>query len=218
MVAPQRVSGGEHEHGHLEELRTDPIGLMQRVHDECGEVGSFELAGRNVVLLSGAEANEWYFRTPDSTLDQAAAYPFMTPIFGEGVVFDAPPERRAEMLRSTALRGHQMVGHAEVIAAECEASVADWDAPRTIDLLDYFAELTIYTSSACLVGPKFRHELDGADLPALVVHALHETDRIGPELLEVTVLVLSPGHPLGRDHRHDCSFFTRLGGTGSTST
>jgi sterol 14-demethylase len=161
MVAPKRVSGGQHEHGHLDELRTDPIGLMQRVHAECGEVGTFDLAGRDVVLLSGAEANEWYFRTPDHTLDQAAAYPFMKPIFGEGVVFDAPPERRAEMLRSTALRGHQMVGHAEVIAAECERSVADWNAPRTIDLLDYFAELTIYTSSACLVGPKFRSELDG---------------------------------------------------------
>ena len=30
-----RVSGGEEEHGHLEEFRTDPIGLMQRVRDEC---------------------------------------------------------------------------------------------------------------------------------------------------------------------------------------
>ncbi|MDT5126769.1 MAG: sterol 14alpha-demethylase, partial [Mycobacterium sp.] len=26
-----RVSGGEQEHGHLEEFRTDPIALMQRV-------------------------------------------------------------------------------------------------------------------------------------------------------------------------------------------
>ena len=26
-----RVSGGEEEHGHLEEFRTDPIALMQRV-------------------------------------------------------------------------------------------------------------------------------------------------------------------------------------------
>ena len=56
---PRRVSGGEHEHGHLEELRTDPIGLLRRVHDECGAVGSFELAGRTVVLLAGAEENEW---------------------------------------------------------------------------------------------------------------------------------------------------------------
>ncbi|MGB8649822.1 MAG: cytochrome P450 [Mycobacteriales bacterium] len=158
---PPAVSGGAHEHGHLEELRSDPIGLLRRVHDECGAVGSFDLAGRRVVLLSGADVNEWYFRTPDDVLDQGAAYPFMTPIFGEGVVFDAPPERRAEMLRSTALRGHQMVGHAEVIAAEVERAVAGWDGPRDIDLLDFFAELTIYTSSACLVGRKFREQLDG---------------------------------------------------------
>jgi sterol 14-demethylase len=161
LVSPPRVSGGEHEHGHLEELRTDPVGLLRRVYDECGAVGSFDLAGRSVVLLAGAQENEWYFRTPDDVLDQAAAYPFMKPIFGEGVVFDAPPERRGEMLRSTALRGHQMVGHAEVIAAEVSRAVAGWDAPRDIDLLDFFAELTIYTSSSCLIGKKFREQLDG---------------------------------------------------------
>ena len=160
-TAPPRVSGGEQQHGHLQELRTDPIGLLRRVREECGEVGSFDLAGRTVVLVSGPEVNEWYFRRPDDVLDQASAYPFMKPIFGEGVVFDAPPERRAEMLRSTALQGHQMVGHAEVIAAEAEAAVADWNEPRTIDLLDFFAELTIYTSSSCLIGKKFRHQLDG---------------------------------------------------------
>jgi sterol 14-demethylase len=158
---PPRVSGGEDEHGHLQEMRTDPIGLLRRVHEECGAVGSFDLAGRSVVLLTSAQANEWYFRAPDGVLDQAAAYPFMTPIFGQGVVFDAPPERRGEMIRSTALRGDQMVGHAEVIAAEVERAVAGWDGPREIDLLDFFAELTIYTSSACLVGKKFREQLDG---------------------------------------------------------
>ena len=30
-----------------------------------------------------------------------------------------------------------------------------------IDLLDWFAELTIYTSSACLIGRRFREQLDG---------------------------------------------------------
>jgi sterol 14alpha-demethylase len=161
ITSPPRVSGGEHEHGHLQDLRTDPVALLRRVYDECGPVGSFDLAGRNVVVLAGAAENEWYFRSPDGVLDQAAAYPFMKPIFGEGVVFDAPPEQRGEMLRSTALRGSQMVGHAEVIAAEVERAVADWDRPRDIDLLDFFAELTIYTSSACLIGKKFREQLDG---------------------------------------------------------
>ena len=68
---------------------------MQRTRAECGDVGEFRLADRDVVLLTGAEANEIFFRAPDEDLDQAEAYPFMTPIFGEGVVFDAPPERAA---------------------------------------------------------------------------------------------------------------------------
>ena len=157
---PPQVSGGESEHGHLEELRHDPIGLMRRVREECGDVGQFRLADRDVVLLTGAEANELFFRAPEEALDQAEAYPFMTPIFGEGVVFDAPPERRREMLHNQALRDKFMRGHASTIAREVDAMVGAWDEGGSIDLLDWFAELTIYTSSACLIGSKFRHELD----------------------------------------------------------
>ena len=91
LATVPRVSGGEEEHGHLEEFRTDPIGLMKRVREECGDVGIFQLADKQVVFLSGAEANEFFFRSSDDDLDQAEAYPFMTPIFGKGVVFDADP-------------------------------------------------------------------------------------------------------------------------------
>ena len=157
LVEPRAVSGGP---DHLEELRSDPIGLMQRVRDECGDVGQFRLAGRRVVLLTGAEANEYFFRAPDEELDQAEAYPFMTPIFGEGVVFDASPEQRQEMLKNQALKGDMMRGHATTIEAEIRRMVADWGDEGEIDLLDFFAELTIYTSSACLIGRKFREQLD----------------------------------------------------------
>jgi len=123
-------------------------------------VGVFDLAGRDVVLSTGAETNEAYFRSPDDVLDQAEAYPFMTPIFGKGVVFDAPPERRKEMLKNQALRGDQMKGHASTIEHEIRRMVASWGDTGEIDLLDWFAELTIYTTSACLIGPRFREELD----------------------------------------------------------
>ena len=158
--------------GHLEELRTDPIGLMRRLREECGDVGSFRLVDRDVVLVTGAEANEVFFRAPDEVLDQAEAYPFMTPIFGKGVVFDASPERRKEMLRNQALRGEQMKGHAETISREIERMVADWDDEGEIDLLDWFAELTIYTTSACLIGPRFREELD-----ATFAQLYHDLER-----------------------------------------
>jgi len=157
---PPRVSGGEGDTGHLEEPRRDPIALMNRVRSECGDIGIFELADRDVVLMTGASANEFFFRAPEEQLDQAEAYPFMTPIFGEGVVFDASPERRREMLHNQALRDKFMRGHAATISDEVEQMVAGWDDEGEIDLLDWLAELTIYTSSACLVGKRFRRELD----------------------------------------------------------
>ena len=163
MTAPdevRRVSGGDEQHGHLEEFRTDPIGLMQRVRDECGDVGYFQLAGKKVVLLTGEQGGEFFFRAADEDLDQAEAYPFMTPIFGKGVVFDASPERRKEMLHNSALRGDHMKSHAATIEREVRRMIADWGPDGEIDLLDFFAELTIYTSTACLIGRKFREQLD----------------------------------------------------------
>ena len=96
----------------------------------------------------------------------------MTPIFGEGVVFDASPERRAEMLHNSALRGEQMKGHAATIEGEVKKIIADWGDEGEIDLLDFFSELTIYTSTACLIGLKFREQLDGR-----FAHYYHELER-----------------------------------------
>jgi sterol 14-demethylase len=209
------VSGRLDDGGHLGELRTDPVALLERIRSECGPVGSFDLAGRRVVVVTGAEANEWYFRAPEEELDQAEAYPFMKPIFGEGVVFDASPERRREMLHNQALRDRYMRGHAETIAREVDAMVAPWTGGPDeaagpggeIDLLDFFAELTIYTSSSCLIGRKFRDSLDerfarlyhdlerGTDALAFVdpyadIESFHQRDRARAELVELVEAVM----------------------------
>jgi sterol 14-demethylase len=156
---PPRLRGGLPLLGHLLEMRRAPIKLFQRVRDECGEIGEFRLARQPVAMLSGEAAQEAFFRATDEQLDQAAAYPFMTPIFGRGVVFDATPEQRKQGLRNQSLRDKFMRGHAEVIAAETERAIAAFGESGEVDLLDFFAELTIYTSSACLIGKPFREEL-----------------------------------------------------------
>ena len=156
---PPRLSGRWPFVGHLFEMRRDPLALMTRLRAECGEVGTFDLAGHQISLLTGVEAQEAFFRAPDEQLDQAAAYPFMKPIFGEGVVFDASPEQRKQAMRNQSLRDSFMRGHAEKIASEVDRATQDWAASGEIDLLDFFAELTLYTSSACLIGPQFREEL-----------------------------------------------------------
>ncbi|QGW25517.1 cytochrome P450 CYP51 [Dietzia sp. DQ12-45-1b] len=172
LTEPRRVSGGGGELGHMDELRTDPIGLFWRVREECGDLGVFKIVDRDICLASGAAANEAFFRAPDESLDQAAAYPFMTPVFGEGVVFDASPERRSEMLHNTALRGEHMRQHAVTIPHEVQRMVGEWGDEGEIDLLEWFSELTIYTSSACLIGPKFREQLD-----ARFAHLYHDLEQ-----------------------------------------
>jgi sterol 14-demethylase len=38
--------------------------------------------------------------------------------------------------------------------------IENWGDSGEIDLLEFFAELTIYTSTSCLIGTKFRNQLD----------------------------------------------------------
>jgi len=156
---PPVLSGGLPLLGHLLELRSRPIELFGRVRRECGDVGEMSFAGNRVVLLSGESAQDAFFRAPDEQLDQAAAYPFMTPIFGKGVVFDASPEQRRQAMKNQSLRDKMMRGHAEVIAAETGRMMATLGEAGEIDLLDFMSELTIYTSSACLIGKQFRESL-----------------------------------------------------------
>jgi sterol 14-demethylase len=156
---PPVVSGGLPLLGHLLELRRNPLRFMARVHEECGEIGEFNLAGNRIVLLYGSDAQEAFFRAPDEQLDQAAAYPFMKPVFGPGVVFDATPDQRKQAMRNQSLRDQHMRRHAETIAAEGERMIAGWGARGERDVLDFFSELTIYTSSSALIGAEFRDEL-----------------------------------------------------------
>ena len=79
---PPKVSGDDGGTGHLEELRTDPIGLMERVRAECGDVGEFRLADKDVVLLTGAEANEVFFRATDFGMATHLLSAMFTPTAG----------------------------------------------------------------------------------------------------------------------------------------
>ena len=176
-LAIPRLSGGVPLLGHLLQLRRDPIALMRRCRDECGEIGELRLAGQSLVMLYGEAAQEAFFRAPDEQLDQAAAYPFMKPVFGPGVVFDATPEQRKQALRNRSLRDQALRGHAETVARETERMIAGWGESGSVDLLAFFAELTIYTSSAALVGPEFREEL-GPELVPLFADLERGTDPL----------------------------------------
>jgi len=156
---PPRLGGGLPLVGHMVPFARDPVALMRRVRVECGPAGEINLLGKRVVLLSGTEAQEVFCRAADEQLSQKVAYRLMTPIFGEGVVFDAPLDKLNEQLRilMPALRDRNMRNYAEIFTTEVDAMVGKWGEEGDIDLLDFTAELTTYTSSHCLLGAEFRY-------------------------------------------------------------
>jgi sterol 14-demethylase len=158
---PPRFPGALPLAGHIFEFGKNPHAFMMRLRRELGDVAEFKLFHQTMVLLTGTEASEAFYRAPDEVLDQGPAYKIMTPIFGKGVVFDAPIAKKNQQLQMLmpALRDKPMRTYSEVIVGEVEGMLKEWGDSGQIDLLDFTKELTIYTASHCLLGSEFRHEL-----------------------------------------------------------
>ncbi|MCB9661706.1 MAG: cytochrome P450 [Polyangiales bacterium] len=159
--APPRLRGGLPFFGHMLPFAKNPYHFMQRAHDEGGEVVEFTMLGAKIVLLTGEQASEAFYRAPDEQLDQSAAYRLMAPIFGEGLVFDAPIDRKNEQLRMLmpSLRFDAMRNHSAKIVDEVRGMSAEWGDVGTFELVDFMKELTIRTASHCLLGREFRYEI-----------------------------------------------------------
>lgn len=158
---PPIVSGAKPDIGHMEEFSTNFARFLMRANAECGELAEFNMAGQETVLMSGPEAQEAFFKTLDDKLSRAAAYQAMVPVFGPGVIFDAPPERMKTQLKIQvdALRYQNMKSYAAIIVQEVEDWIADWGDEGELDFLDEFLRLTLHTATHCLLGADFRHQM-----------------------------------------------------------
>jgi sterol 14-demethylase len=158
---PPVVSGAATEGGHMPEFEQDYCAFISRAHQECGELAEFDFGGQQTILMSGPDAQEVFFRTPDETFSQAQAYQVMVPVFGPGVIFDATPERCRTQLKIQvdALRYQNMKNYAGVIAQEVEDWIADWGDEGEIEILHAFHELTMHTATHCLLGKEFRYSM-----------------------------------------------------------
>lgn len=162
LAPPPRVSGSLPLVGHLADFLRHPLGLLTRAHEEQGEVAWLTIGPKKLCAIFGPEGHEAVFRSPDKLLNPQDAYGFMTPIFGEGVVYDASLEKMGEQVRMLlpALKDKRMRTYAQSIVKEVELSISDWGDEGVIDLVDYCRVLTNYTSARCLLGPEFREGMN----------------------------------------------------------
>ena len=88
--APPMWRGGWPLVSHFPSFATNPVGTILAGYKACGPVFTLEFLGHRMTFLVGPEAHAPFFRANDEELSQNEPYKFMKPIFGVGVVFDAP--------------------------------------------------------------------------------------------------------------------------------
>lgn len=171
-MEPPNARGGLPWLGHIIPFARNPYRFMQGIANTYGDIVQFTLLGQRMVLLTGDHASEVFYRASDEQLDQSAAYKLMTPIFGHGIVFDAPTERKNQQLKMLmpALRMEAMRHHSEKIVAEVQQMMSEWGDAGELDLVHAMKQLTINTASHCLLGREFRYEL--TDEFAAIYHDL----------------------------------------------
>jgi sterol 14-demethylase len=153
-----RVPGGLPVVGHLVPFVRTALELLAQARAACGDVAAFDVGPKKMVLLTGAEASEAFFRAPDEVLSPNEAYKMMTPVFGKDIVYDAPTAKMREQfgMLLPCLQDRRMRTYAEVIAREVDRSIADWPEEGVMDMYEYTKVLTNFTSSTCLLGRELR--------------------------------------------------------------
>ncbi|ETV98107.1 hypothetical protein H310_08851 [Aphanomyces invadans] len=139
----------------------DPIQMVLDGYRLKGPCYTAKMFGQDLTFLIGPEAHEAFYKPNDDYLSQAEVYQLMTPVFGPGLVYDAPPKRRAQQMQFMAngLRVSRMKKYVDKIRFEAETYFGEFPNDSTINLKKTFAELAILTASRALLGDEVREHL-----------------------------------------------------------
>eukprot|EP00170_Pyropia_yezoensis_P008902 contig_38145_g8936 len=140
--------------GNVVAFMRDPLGLVRRGHAARGGVFTIRIAHKRMTFLLGAAPHAAFFRATDEQLDQTEVYRFSVPVFGRGVVYDAPLPVRLQQFRllSLSLRVNMLETYVPMMVGECVAFFDAWADDGEVELFEALSQLIILTASRCLMG------------------------------------------------------------------
>eukprot|EP01104_Vermistella_antarctica_P006101 TRINITY_DN16834_c0_g1_i1.p1 TRINITY_DN16834_c0_g1~~TRINITY_DN16834_c0_g1_i1.p1 ORF type:complete len:520 (+),score=110.83 TRINITY_DN16834_c0_g1_i1:80-1561(+) len=139
-----------------------PLNFARRCYEQYGDIFTVSVLGKRLTFLVGPEGHKLFFKASDAELSQDEPYRFAIPIFGPGVVYDAPLSTRTQQLRfmSHSLKSEQLKSYVAKIVDEVEMYVDEkWGDEGEVDIRECLADLIILTASRCLMGPEIRENL-----------------------------------------------------------
>jgi sterol 14-demethylase len=141
---------------------TGPITLVRKGYEQLGDIFRIKVGRQGITFLIGPEANAVLFDSNDNDMTQREVYRFTKPVFGENIVYDAPPGIMSQQLKfvRNGLTGPSMMAHARKIITEVHDFFATWGDEGEVNLRDALAELTILTAARTLLGSEIRSRVD----------------------------------------------------------
>jgi len=124
--------------GNFIEFGKDQTGFIYNMSRKYGPAFSMGMMGQNLTFLVGPDVSAAFFAAKDEELSQPEVYGFMKPVFGDNVVYDAPPKlRKQQMAHMTkGLAVDRLKSYVPKIVAETEAFFKrTWGEKGEVDIL-----------------------------------------------------------------------------------
>jgi cytochrome P450 len=165
--------------GSLREFQANRIGLLERVAHECGEIGSFRLGPRRVIVITSAELARVVL------VDQAYAFEkgpvvrqYARPLFGDGLVScENAVHRGRRRLLAPAFQPRQLSAHTETIVRAARLTEAAWNHGGLVDIDQEMVRLTLRVAGLVLFSMDLVDEAkELSEAMTIAIH--HVTDKI----------------------------------------
>lgn len=147
--------------GNYIEFASNPVDFIAKCQKKFGNIYTVPMMHKKLTFLLGPEVSSPFFLQKDDVMSQSEVYKFMTPVFGNNVVYDADIPHRLQQMQhmATGLQSRSLDSYVPKIEKETLEYLEKWGDEGEIDILAALSELTILTSSRCLHGDDVREEL-----------------------------------------------------------
>ncbi len=131
--------------GNLLELQRDRLSMLKRLVYECGEIGSFRIGRRAIVVSNKPEHAQIVLVDRADDFEKTPFLDLMRPLLGNGLLTSRNEfHRRQRKLVAPAFQYRRIAEYAAVMAEYAERSQARWVDGATIDVAEEMMRLTLW--------------------------------------------------------------------------
>lgn len=155
--------------GNIISFAKGPLQMVKEFSKEK-DVFTTHILGKELTFLTHPKDYHVFFKTTDEELGVQEVYRLMTPIFGKGLVYDAPNANvMMEQLQfvTQGINTDNFRRYAKIFEEETLEKIKTLPDEGKFNAFDTFAEIIIATASRCLLGDDIRKFIQPKELAKL---------------------------------------------------